>query len=570
MQPSKERDIPWWKKATVYQIYPRSFKDSNGDGIGDINGIIQQLDYLAGLGVEVIWLTPIYQSPQKDNGYDISDYYRIDEAYGTMDDFENLIEEASSRNISIIMDLAVNHTSTDHEWFKQSRQSKNSVYRDYYIWRDPSDGKEPNNWQSKFGGPAWKLDEDSGQYYLHLFDESQADLNWENEEVRSQVYDIMHYWLKKGIRGFRLDVINLLSKDQSFPDDMTGDGRKYYTDGPLIHDRLKEMTREVFSKYDVFTVGEMSSTTIEHGIRYTNPESQELNMVFNFHHLKVDYPNGEKWELSDYNLCDLKKVLSDWQVKMNEGGGWNALFWCNHDQPRIVSRFGDTQVYHKHSAKMLATTIHMMQGTPFIYQGEEIGMTDPGFCDIADYRDIETLNRYQLLLEQGRSEQEVIEIIKQKSRDNSRTPMQWNDQEHGGFTIGEPWIKAASNSDTINAEAALQDEDSIFYHYKALIQLRKNLDLITYGDYQLILEDHPNIFAYFRNGQAEKLLVINNFRGESTTFELPDYAGIEGYSSELLLSNYKDSSTNYRRMKLRPYESVVFHMKNKDQGEDYG
>ncbi|MBB6282545.1 alpha,alpha-phosphotrehalase [Geobacillus subterraneus] len=554
---------PWWKKAVVYQIYPKSFRDTNGDGIGDLPGIIEKLDYLKELGVDVIWLTPIYASPQRDNGYDISDYFAIHHAYGTMDDFDRLLEEVHARGMKLVMDMVVNHTSTDHEWFKQASASKTNPYRHFYIWRDPKpDGSAPNNWQSKFGGSAWQYDEQTGQYYLHLFDVTQADLNWENEELRRRIYDMMHFWLKKGVDGFRLDVINLLSKDQRFPDDdgsiPPGDGRRFYTDGPRIHEFLQEMNREVFSKYDVMTVGEMSSTTIDHCIRYTNPENRELNMTFHFHHLKVDYPNGEKWAIAPFDFLALKRILSEWQVRMHEGGGWNALFWCNHDQPRIVSRYGDDGAYWKESAKMLATTIHLMQGTPYIYQGEEIGMTDPKFTDIRDYRDVESLNMHRILQEQGKSEQEVLEILQRKSRDNSRTPMQWDDSPHAGFTSGTPWIRVADNYRRINVKQALADRDSIFYHYKRLIELRKQYDIITTGRYELLLADDPHLFVYMRHGDEEKLLVVNNFYPVETTFALPEEAGANDYTGELLLANYPDAPADFRRMVLRPYESVVY------------
>ncbi|NNV05949.1 alpha,alpha-phosphotrehalase [Geobacillus sp. C56-T2] len=554
---------PWWKKAVVYQIYPKSFRDTNGDGIGDLPGVIEKLDYLKELGVDVIWLTPIYASPQRDNGYDISDYFRIHPEYGTMDDFDRLLHEVHARGMKLVMDMVVNHTSTDHEWFQQARASKTNPYRSFYIWRDPKpDGGPPTNWQSKFGGSAWEYDEQTGQYYLHLFDVTQADLNWENEELRRRIYDMMHFWLKKGVDGFRLDVINLLSKDQRFPDDdgsvPPGDGRRFYTDGPRIHEFLQEMNREVFSKYDIMTVGEMSSTTIDHCVRYTNPENHELNMTFNFHHLKVDYPNGEKWAVAPFDFLALKRILSEWQVRMHEGGGWNALFWCNHDQPRIVSRYGDDGTYWKESAKMLATTIHLMQGTPYIYQGEEIGMTDPKFTDIRDYRDVESLNMYRILRAQGKSEQEVIDILQRKSRDNSRTPMQWDDSPHAGFTSGTPWIRVADNYRRINVKQALADRDSIFYHYKRLIELRKQYDIITTGRYELLLADDPHLFAYMRHGDREKLLVVNNFYPVETTFVLPEEAGANDCTAELLLANYSDAPTDFRRMRLRPYESVVY------------
>ncbi|WP_462410689.1 alpha,alpha-phosphotrehalase [Neobacillus sp. Marseille-QA0830] len=553
---------PWWKKAVVYQIYPKSFYDTTGNGIGDLPGIIAKLDYLKELGVDVVWLTPIYKSPQRDNGYDISDYYAIHEQYGTMADFDRLLEEAHKRGMKVIMDIVVNHTSTEHEWFKQAASSKDNPYRDFYIWRDPKeDGSAPTNWVSKFGGNAWKYDEKTGQYYLHLFDVTQADLNWENERVREKVYEMMKFWFEKGVDGFRLDVINLISKDQHFPDDETGDGRKFYTDGPRVHEFLQETNREVFSKYEAMTVGEMSSTTVENCIHYTRPDQHELSMTFNFHHLKADYPNGEKWTVADFDFLWLKKILSTWQVEMNKGGGWNALFWCNHDQPRIVSRYGDDGRYRVESAKMLATAIHMMQGTPYIYQGEEIGMTNPNFDRIEDYRDVESLNIHKIKLEEGLSEEAILAMLRQKSRDNSRTPIQWNARDNAGFTSGTPWIPVASNYQDINVETALNDEESVFYHYQKLIQLRKQYDIITDGDYQLILADHPDLFAYVRNGENEKLLVVNNFYGKETKFEFPDEIETEGYGIDILLSNYKDSTSDVDNLNLRPYESIVYHLK---------
>lgn len=557
---------PWWKNSVVYQIYPKSFNDTTGNGVGDIPGIIAKLDYLKELGVDVVWLTPIYKSPQRDNGYDISDYFSIHEEYGTLADFEKLLEEAHSRDIKIIMDIVVNHTSTEHQWFQEAKKSKDNPYRDFYIWKDPKDdGSEPTNWESKFGGNAWQYDEATGQYYLHLFDVTQADLNWENEELRRKVYDMMEFWFEKGVDGFRLDVINLISKDQQFPDDdgsvPPGDGRKFYTDGPRVHEFLHEMNENVFSKYDSMTVGEMSSTSIDHCINYSNPEREELSMTFNFHHLKVDYPNGEKWALAEFDFGALKQILSSWQTEMHKGGGWNALFWCNHDQPRVVSRYGDDRKYHRESAKMLATVIHMMQGTPYIYQGEEFGMTNPGFESIEDYRDVESLNVYKILKEKGMTEEEIINILKSKSRDNSRTPVQWDGSENAGFTDGTPWINVASNYSEINAERALKDGNSIFYHYKKLIQLRKQYDIITYGDYELISEDHPDMFAYVRNGDNEKLLVVNNFYGKETSFIIPEHIQADEYKDEILLSNYNQSPSAAQTINLRPYESVIYYLK---------
>nr|WP_281201112.1 alpha,alpha-phosphotrehalase [Orenia metallireducens] len=557
--------MEWWRKSVVYQIYPKSFNDTTGNGVGDLQGIINKLDYLNKLGVDVIWLTPIYKSPQNDNGYDISDYYSIHKEYGTMEDFERLLAEAHQRDIKVIMDIVINHTSTEHRWFKESAKSKDNPYRDFYIWKESQDGREPNNWKSKFGGSAWKYDEATEEYYLHLFDVTQADLNWENKEVREQLYQMMDFWLEKGVDGFRLDVINLISKNQDFPDDdgsvAPGDGRKFYTDGPRVHEYLQEMNQEVFSNYEMMTVGEMSSTDIENCVKYTNPERKELNMTFSFHHLKVDYPNGEKWTVADFDFIELKKILSDWQVGMNQGGGWNALFWCNHDQPRVVSRFGDDGKYHGESAKMLATTIHLMQGTPYIYQGEEFGMTNPNFTDISDYRDVESLNAYRILKSEGRSEEEIMAAIKAKSRDNSRTPVQWSSAENAGFTTGTPWIGVADNYREINAKDAIADQNSIFYHYQRLISLRKELDIITYGDYQLILEDNPDIFAYVRSYEDEKLLVINNFYGKETEFELPaELSDLIDYNNKILISNYDDSSQDIQKISLRPYESIAYYL----------
>ncbi|WP_424161715.1 alpha,alpha-phosphotrehalase [Bacillus amyloliquefaciens] len=557
----KTDSTPWWKKAAVYQIYPKSFNDTTGNGIGDLNGIIEKLDYLQKLLIDVIWLTPIYDSPQNDNGYDIRDYCTIYEEYGTMEDFERLLDEAHKRGIKVVMDLVVNHTSVEHKWFKEAVSSPDSPYRDFYIWKDgKEDGQAPNNWESKFGGSAWKLDPASGQHYLHLFDVSQADLNWENEEMRKRVYDMMHFWFQKGIDGFRLDVINLISKDQSFPDAKDGhDGRPYYTDGPRVHEFLHEMNREVFSKYDSMTVGEMSSTTAAHCIRYTNPKSKELDMTFNFHHLKVDYPNGEKWALAPFDFLKLKRILAFWQTEMQKGGGWNALFWCNHDQPRVVSRYGDDGVYRTKSAKMLASAIHMMQGTPYIYQGEEIGMGNPKFEDIGSYRDVESLNIYKKMKAEGVPEKDIIAILKEKSRDNSRTPVQWNSEPHGGFTTGTPWIPAADDYRDINAEAALRDPDSIFYHYQKLIRLRKEYDIVTEGTFELLAEDDPSVLAYVRHGKDEKLLCINNFYGKEADFTLP-LEDTDGWRFTVLLTNDEPREGRPERLTLRPYESIVYHL----------
>lgn len=546
-----------WHKSVVYQIYPKSFNSYYNKETGDIKGVTEKLDYLKELGVDYIWLTPIYQSPQNDNGYDVSDYYRIDPSYGTMEEFEELLEEAKERNIEIMLDIVVNHSSTEHKWFKEAKEDKNSPYRNYYIWRD-----EKNNWQSKFGGSAWKYDEKTEQYYLHLFDETQADLNWENEKLREEVYDMMRFWLDKGVTGFRLDVINLISKDQQFLNDdgstVTSDGRKYYTDGPRVHEYLQEMNRNVFEGKDVITVGEMSSTTIDNCIKYSNPERNELSMTFSFHHLKVDYPNGDKWTKANFDFIKLKEIMSNWQIEMQKGGGWNALFWCNHDQPRIVSRFGDDREYRNESAKMLATAMHMLQGTPYIYQGEEIGMTNPKFESIEQYRDVESLNIYDIKVEEGLSKEEIIGILKQKSRDNSRTPMQWNEEMNSGFTTSTPWISVAENFKEINVEKALEDKESVFYHYKELIELRKTYDVITEGEYAILDKNDPKIWAYTRTTESEVLLVINNFYGEEITYSVPAHVQLDGMKQEILLSNYKDASKDITKLNLRPYESIVY------------
>ncbi|HDR6216830.1 alpha,alpha-phosphotrehalase [Bacillus cereus group sp. MYBK163-2] len=546
-----------WHKSVVYQIYPKSFNSYYNRETGDIKGVTEKLDYLKELGVDYIWLTPIYQSPQNDNGYDVSDYYSIDPSYGTMEEFEELLAEAKVRNIEIMLDIVVNHSSTEHKWFKEAKEDKNSPYRNYYIWRD-----EKNNWQSKFGGSAWKYDEKTEQYYLHLFDETQADLNWENEKLREEVYDMMRFWLDKGVTGFRLDVINLISKDQCFLNDegstATSDGRKYYTDGPRVHEYLQEMNRNVFAGKDVITVGEMSSTTIDNCIKYSNPERNELSMTFSFHHLKVDYPNGDKWTKAEFDFIKLKEIMSSWQIEMQKGGGWNALFWCNHDQPRIVSRFGDDGKYRNESAKMLATAMHMLQGTPYIYQGEEIGMTNPKFESIEQYRDVESLNIYDIKLKEGLSKEEIIGILKQKSRDNSRTPMQWNEEMNSGFTTSTPWISAAENFKEINVEKALEDKESVFYHYKKLIELRKTYDVITEGEYAILDKNDPKIWAYTRTTESEVLLVINNFYGEEITYSVPAHVQLDGMKQEILLSNYKDASKDITKLSLRPYESIVY------------
>ena len=552
-------ELDWKKTAAVYQIYPRSFADSDGDGLGDIPGIIAKLDHIAALGCDVIWLTPVYDSPQNDNGYDIRNYHEVYPPFGTMADLEELLEQAHARGIKLVMDMVVNHCSTEHEWFVQARTSRDNPYRDYFIWKDPAaDGGPPTNWVSKFGGNAWEYDEQTGQYYLHLFDVTQADLNWENPKLRAEVYEMMRWWFAKGMDGFRLDVVNLLSKDQSFPQAPEGtDGRQFYTDGPRIHEFLHEMNVEAFR--GKLTVGEMSSTTVEHCVRYTRPENQELDMTFSFHHLKVDYPGGAKWTDAPMDFLALKDILTHWQVGMAEGGGWNAVFWCNHDQPRVVSRFGDDAEYRVESAKMLGTAVHLLQGTPYIYQGEEFGMTNPHFTSISQYKDVESLNAYRELLEAGKTETEVLAILDRKSRDNSRTPVQWDDSPHGGFTTGEPWIEVASNYPEVNAAAAVADPDSVFHHYRKLIELRKADPLVTTGRYELLDREHPSVYAYLRRGDGEALLVVNNFYADPVLWQVPAEVG-EWTDTALVLGNYPDPEFGDGSVALRPYESVVLRL----------
>ncbi|WP_418222639.1 alpha,alpha-phosphotrehalase [Clostridium isatidis] len=548
----------WWKSSVVYQIYPKSFKDSNGDGIGDIVGIIEELDYLNSLGVKVIWLTPIYVSPQNDNGYDIADYYNIDEMFGTIDDFKRLLNETHKRGMKLIMDMVVNHTSTENYWFKEALKGEDNPYHDFYIWRD-----KPNNWSSKFGGSAWEYVESLNKYYLHLFDVTQADLNWENPRVREEIFKMMRYWLDMGVDGFRLDVVNLLSKDQRFLDDdysdATRDGRRFYTDGPRIHEYLNLMNKEVFSKYEnIMTVGEMSSTNIENCIKYTNPDNKELDMVFNFHHLKVDYKNNKKWELMPFDFKALKDLLFTWQVQMEKGNGWNALFWCNHDQPRIVSRFGNDTVYREESAKMLGTVIHLMRGTPYIYQGEEIGMTNPNFESIEEFRDVESLNAYEILLKDGVDEKEVLDILNNRSRDTSRTPMQWNSEKNGGFTKGTPWINAAKNYTEINVKLEDRNGNSILNYYRKLIKLREESDIISEGKFIPVLEDHPQVLAYIREKDNKKIVVLCNFYEKSTFVDWDELKNID----EVLLTNSKENRIEGNKAFLGPYGSIVISINN--------
>lgn len=515
-----------WKKSVVYQIYPKSFNDTTGNGEGDINGIIEKLDYLQFLGVDYLWLTPVYESPMNDNGYDISDYYKINDRFGNIDDLKSLIEQAHQRDLKIMLDIVINHTSTEHEWFKQAYSSVDNPYRDYYFFRRSGNDAPPTNWESKFGGNAWKFDPETETYYLHLFDVTQADLNWDNPQVRSELYDIINYWIDFGVDGFRFDVINLISKGEFKNSEKIG--KEFYTDGPRVHDYLHEMNRHTFGDKDMMTVGEMSSTTIDHCIKYTNPERQELSSVFNFHHLKVDYVDGEKWSNAKLDFVKLKEILMEWQLGIYEGKGWNAIFWCNHDQPRVVSRFGDdtTEDLRIRSGKMLAIALHMLQGTPYIYQGEEIGMTDPHFTSIEQYRDVESLNAYQNMQNKGYDEADIIEILGQKSRDNSRTPVQWTNERNAGFTTGTPWIELPNNYNTINIEAAIADKNSILYVYKKLIELRHKHDIVTYGSIEPLYMDDEHLFIYKRHYNDETWLVITNF--SKSTIALPKDLNIEG------------------------------------------
>ncbi|MBE9915284.1 alpha-glucosidase [Paenibacillus donghaensis] len=553
----------WWKESVVYQIYPRSFQDSNGDGIGDIPGIISRLDYLQKLGVDVIWLSPVYESPNDDNGYDISNYQGIMNEFGTMADWDRLLEGLHSRGMKLIMDLVVNHTSDEHAWFLESRKSKDNAYRDYYIWRDGKDGKEPNNWASIFSGSAWKLDETTGQYYLHLFSLKQPDLNWENEKVRREVYDMMTWWLDKGIDGFRMDVINMISKVEGLPDaageDKYNDGGKYFMNGPRIHEFLQEMNREVMSKYDVMTVGETPGVSPDEASFFVSEDRGELNMVFQFELMDIDSGPGAKWNVIPWKLAGFKQIMSKWQYEL-EGKGWNSLFLNNHDQPRMVSRFGDDGKYRKESAKMLATLLHTLQGTPYIYQGEELGMTNVRFDTLEEYKDIETLNMFREYREAGRSEAQIMESIYYKGRDNARTPMQWDDSPNGGFTTGTPWLKMNPNYVHINAKESLEDPDSIFHYYRRLIELRKQHEVIVYGKYDLLLEENDSIYAYTRTLGEERLLIILNFFAEPVTFHLPDNVQYNG--AEQLIGNYEwPAEANLRGLELRPYEAQVLKLK---------
>lgn len=556
----------WWKEAVVYQIYPRSFKDSNGDGIGDLNGITEKLDYLKELGIDVIWLSPVYQSPNDDNGYDISDYRGIMKDFGTMADYDRMLKAAHERGIKIVMDLVVNHTSDEHPWFVESRKSKENPYRDYYIWREGKDGKEPNNWGSCFSGPAWEYDEATQMYYLHLFSKKQPDLNWDNPAVRKEVFDMMDWWCQKGIDGFRMDVISMISKVPGLPDGEVGKNGygsfgPYACNGPHVHEYLQEMNREVLSKYDLLTVGECSGVTVEEAKKYASLDGKELSMVFQFEHMDLDGGETFKWNDRKIDLVELKEVLSKWQVSLADKA-WNSLYWCNHDQPRMLSRMGDdSPAYREISAKMLATCLHMMQGTPYVYQGEELGMTNVPFETLADFRDIESINAYHELVGGGVLDaQEMMRYLRYKSRDNARTPVQWDDSENAGFSTGTPWIMVNPNYKEINAKEQLSREDSVFHYYQKLIELRHQNEIIVYGAYELLLADDPAVYAYTRTLGNEKLLVICNFKKEEQCFAMPEeFSGRN--QAEVLISNYKDAVWA-ENMKLRPYEAVVFRFVN--------
>lgn len=551
----------FWKEAVVYQIYPRSFKDSNGDGIGDLQGICSKLDYLKELGVDVIWLSPVYKSPNDDNGYDISDYYDIMDEFGTMADWEELLAGLHARGMKLMMDLVVNHSSDEHAWFVESRSSKDNPYRDYYIWHPgKEDGSAPNNWTSFFSGSAWQLDEATGEYYLHLFTKKQPDLNWENPKLRKSVYDMMSFWLDKGVDGFRMDVINLISKVPGLPDDGKeglSDGSPFYMNGPRIHEFLQEMNAQVLSRYDVMTVGEAPGVTVEEAIHYTGKDRHELQMVFQFEHMDVDSGANGKWDLQPWTLSKLRGVLHKWQTGLAEDG-WNSLYLNNHDQPRMVSRFGNDKEYRLESAKMLATLLHTLKGTPYIYQGEELGMTNVKFASIEEYRDVEIHNMYrEQVVEGGADPGTIMQAIQTKGRDNARTPMQWSAEANAGFTTGTPWIGVNPNYTEINAEEAVADPGSIYHYYRQLIALRKQNPVMVYGDYELIMQDHEQIYAYTRTLAEEKWLIVLNFTGHPVALELPEGLSTEG--GDIVIANYPVEGMDSSQ--LRPFEARVYSLK---------
>lgn len=546
-----------FKKSTVYQIYPKSFYDSDGDGLGDLRGVIHKLDYIKELGVDYIWMTPFFVSPQNDNGYDVEDYYNIDPRYGTMEDFQKLAREAEKRGIKLMLDMVFNHTSSRHEWF-QKALAGDEKYKNFYIFKKgQGEGVPPTNWESKFGGNAWEYVPEMDEYYLHLFHVTQPDLNWDNEEVRREVQKVIRFWMGKGVKGFRFDVVNLISKSV-YEDDFEGDGRRFYTDGPNIHKYLKELNEQSFGQdAEIITVGEMSSTSMENCFEYAGEDSHELSMVFSFHHLKVDFMGNEKWVLVPADFQKLKKILFDWQTGMADHRAWNAVFWCNHDQPRVVSRFGDEEKYWKESAKMLATMIHCMRGTPYIYQGEEIGMTNTDFTDISQFKDVESLNHYEILQQKGLSAKDALRIIQIHSRDNGRTPMQWNGEVNGGFTTGTPWIGVNGNSSRINAESQVGDADSIFQYYKKLVAMRKEYDVIAYGDITPLDEKHPSVVAYERSYEDEKMVVVCNFYKSEADWN----SGVDFSGYQVIAGNYTSQQVENGVIHLKPYESVVLYRK---------
>jgi oligo-1,6-glucosidase len=558
----------WWKECVVYQIYPRSFSDSNGDGIGDLRGIIHKLDYLKKLGVDVVWLSPVYSSPNDDNGYDISNYQDIMPEFGNLADWQELLEEMHRRGIKLVMDLVVNHTSDEHPWFVEARKSKDNPYRDYYIWRPGVNGHEPNNWRSHFSGSTWQYDPGTGEYYLHIFSKKQPDLNWENPKVRQEVFKMMQWWLEKGVDGFRMDVINMISKVPGLPDaPVLLPGRyqnsdPYYCNGPRLLEFLGEMKQAVLSHYDILTVGETPSVTTQNAIDITNEEHGFLNMLFQFEHMGIDADPksaSARHSITPWKLADLKRIITRWQVDL-DGRGWNSNYLNNHDQPRQVSRFGNDGPYRVESAKLLGTFLHMLQGTPYIYQGEEFGMTNVAFPSIKDYNDIQTVNMYhELVDEQGYDPAAMMAVIHAKSRDNARTPVQWDASAQAGFTTGTPWLKVNPNYPTINAAQALADPDSIFYYYQKLIQLRKTVPAVVYGSYALILAEHPQIYAFTRTLADERLLVILNFSAETPIFALPEDIRYSG--KDLLIANYPvDPAEDIRQFTLRPYEARVYRL----------
>lgn len=539
-----------FEDKVVYQIYIKSFCDSNGDGIGDLNGITSRLDYLKELGVDYLWITPFFNSPQKDNGYDVANYCSVDPMFGTMADAENLIAEADKRNIGIMFDMVFNHTSTEHEWF-QKALAGDKKYQDYYIFKDSPEDVPPTNWVSKFGGNAWQYVEKLDKWYLHLFDVTQADLNWDNPEVREELKNVIRFWKKKGIKGFRFDVVNLISKPALFENDNNGDGRRFYTDGPNVHEYIKELVRDT-DIADMITVGEMSSTSIENCIRYSNPAEKELAMVFNFHHLKVDYKDGQKWSLMAPDLTALKTLFANWQEQLEAGNGWNATFWDNHDQPRAISRFCNAEKYHKEAGKMLALCIHLMRGTPYIYQGDELGMTNAGYTSINDFVDVESHNYYKILLAEGKTAEEALHIINERSRDNGRTPMQWSNEKYAGFSNNKPWLAPCDNYPEINAEKAKQDKDSIFYFYQKLIKLRKEYKLISQGSISFMHKEDSRIISYKRKYKKEELLVICNFTEENFKLDLPE----EFINADILITNYNDTIKG-NSLTMNPYECIA-------------